>query len=75
MPVSSDVCNGPVPQVRILSQSVSALSTEFHTYSLKNKKAGDVGSHPHSSTLAWKVPWTEEPGELRPMGLQRVGHD
>ena len=30
---------------------------------------------PHSSTLAWKIPWTEEPGRLRAMGLLRVGHD
>ena len=29
----------------------------------------------HSSTIAWKIPWTEEPGRLRPMWLQRVGHD
>ena len=29
----------------------------------------------HSSTLAWKIPWTEEPGRLGPMGSQRVGHD
>ena len=29
---------------------------------------------PHSSTLAWKIPWTEEPGRLQSMGLQRVGH-
>ena len=29
----------------------------------------------HSSTLAWKVPWTEEPGRLQSMGSQRVGHD
>ena len=29
----------------------------------------------HSSTLAWKIPWTEEPGRLQYMGLQRVGHD
>ena len=29
----------------------------------------------HSSTLAWKIPWMEEPGRLQPMGLQRVGHD
>ena len=28
-----------------------------------------------SSTLAWKIPWTEEPGRLQSMGLQRVGHD
>ena len=30
---------------------------------------------PHSSTLAWKIPWMEEPGGLQSMGLQRVGHD
>ena len=30
---------------------------------------------PHSSTLAWKIPWTEEPGGLHSMGSQRVGHD
>ena len=29
----------------------------------------------HSSILAWKIPWTEEPGGLQFMGLQRVGHD
>ena len=29
----------------------------------------------YSSTLAWKVPWTEEPGRLPSVGLQRVGHD
>ena len=27
---------------------------------------------PHSSTLAWKIPWTEEPGGLQPMGSQRL---
>ena len=29
----------------------------------------------HSSTLTWKIPWTEEPGGLQSMGSQRVGHD
>ena len=29
----------------------------------------------HSSTLAWIIPWMEEPGELKSMGLQRVRHD
>ena len=29
----------------------------------------------HSSTLAWKIPWTEEYGRLQPMGSQRVGHN
>ena len=30
---------------------------------------------PHSSTLAWKILWMEEPGRLQSMGSQRVGHD
>ena len=29
----------------------------------------------HSKILAWEIPWTEEPGRLKSMGLQRVGHD
>ena len=29
----------------------------------------------HSSILAWRIPWTEEPGELQSMGSQRVGYD
>ena len=30
---------------------------------------------PHSSTLAWRIPWTEEPGRLQSVGSQRVRHD
>ena len=30
---------------------------------------------PHSITLAWQIPWTEDPGRLQSMGLLRVGHD
>ena len=49
--------------------------------------AGDLGSIPglgrylekglaaHSSTLTWKIPWTEEPGRLQSMGSKRVGHN
>ena len=33
------------------------------------------GNCTHSSTLAWKIPWTEEPGRLQSMGSLRVGHD
>ena len=29
----------------------------------------------HSSVLAWKIPWTEDPGRLQSMGSQRIGHD
>ena len=40
-------------------------------YSQKSEKA----MAPHSSTLAWKIPWTEEPGRLQSMGSLRVGQD
>ena len=33
------------------------------------------GNPTHSSLLAWRIPWTEEPGGLQSMGSQRVGHD
>ena len=35
----------------------------------------EEGMATHSSILAWRIPWTEEPGGLQSMGLQRVGHD
>ena len=35
----------------------------------------EKGMTTHSSILACKIPWTEEPGELQSMGLQRVGHN
>ena len=41
------------------------------SYTLSAEKA----MAPHSSTLAWKIPWMEEPGRLQSMGSWRVGHD
>ena len=35
----------------------------------------EKGMATHSSILAWRIPWTEEPGGLQSMGLPRVGHD
>ena len=43
----------------------------FHPHSNLQEKA----MAPHSSTLAWEIPWTEEPGSLQSMGSLRVGHD
>ena len=34
-----------------------------------------LGLATHSSLLAWRIPWTEEPGRLQSMGSQKVGHD
>ena len=35
----------------------------------------EKGLATHSSILSWRIPWTEEPGGVQSMGLQRVGHD
>ena len=42
---------------------------------LIRKSKSEQAMAPHSSALAWKIPWTEEPGGLQSMGLLRVGHD
>ena len=42
-----------------------------HTYIKKLEKALAA----HSSTVAWKIPWMEEPGRLQPLGSRRVGHN
>ena len=35
----------------------------------------EEGIATHSSNLAWRIPWTEQPGRLQSMGSQRIGHD
>ena len=67
-----------------LSASVSCISSSpsifpfihFYTF-LKHhqKEAAEKAMAPHSSTLAWKIPWMEEPGGLLSMGSHRVRHD
>ena len=60
-----------------MAQTIKRLSTMWETQvralgwedPLENEMAI------HSSTIAWKIPWTEEPGRLQSMGLQRFGHD
>ena len=43
--------------------------------SLDQEDPLEEGVATHSSMFAWKIPWTEEPGRLKSMRLQRVGHD
>ena len=43
--------------------------------SLGQKDPLKEGTATHSSILAWRIPWTEEPGRLQSIGSQRVGHD
>ena len=48
---------------------------ETQVQSLGREDPLEKGMATHSSTLAWRIPWTEEPGRLQFMGSQRVGHD
>ena len=48
---------------------------EMWVISLEREDPLEKGMATHSSILAWKIPWTEEPGRLQSMGSQRVGHD
>ena len=53
----------------------SACNAETQVQSLGREDPLEKEMATHSSTLAWKIPWTEEPGRLQSMGLLRVGHD
>ena len=61
----------------LVAQMVKRLSTMWETWvqSLSWEDPLEKEMVIHSSTIAWKIPWTEEPGRLQSMGSQRVGHD
>ena len=48
---------------------------ETQVGSLGQEDPLEKGMEPHSSILAWRIPWTKEPGRLQSMELQRVGHE
>ena len=60
-----------------MAQMVKRLPTmqETRVQSLGREDPLEKEMVTHSSILAWKIPWTEEPGRLQSMELQRVGHD
>ena len=61
----------------LVAQTVKRLSTMWETWvrALGREDPLEKEMAIHSSTIAWKIPWTEEPGRLQSMGSQRVGHD
>ena len=59
-----------VPGFRILGNKVSLCSQSGEGNGKVEKEMST-----HSSILAWRIPWAEEPGGLQSMGSQRVGHD
>ena len=48
---------------------------EMQVQLLGSEDTPEEGMESHSRLLAWRIPWTEKPGKLRSIGLQRVGHD
>ena len=48
---------------------------EMWVQSLGREDPLEEGMETHSSVLAWRIPWTEEPSRLQPMGSQKTGHD
>ena len=60
-----------------MAQAVKRLSTMRETWvrSLGREEPLEKEMAIHSSTIAWKIPWTEEPRRLQSNGSQRVGHD
>ena len=61
----------------LVAQMVKRLPAmrETRVQSLGGEDLLEKGMATHSSTLAWKIPWTEDPGRLQSMGWQRVRHD
>ena len=61
----------------LVAQTVKRLSTTWETWvrSLGWEDPLEKEMAIHSSSIAWKIPWTEEPGRLPSMGSQRIGHD
>ena len=61
----------------LVAQTVKRLPTMQETWvqSLGQEDLLEKEMATHSSILAWKIPWTEEPGRLQSMGLQRVRHN
>ena len=60
-----------------MAQTVKRLSTMRETWvqTLDREDPLEKEMATHSSTLAWKIPWTEEPGRLQSTGSQKVRHD
>ena len=70
-------CGKEPVEAFLVTQMVKNLPAiqEKRVQSLGQEDLLEKGTATHSNTLAWRIPWTEEPERLQPMRLQRVGHD
>ena len=65
----------PFPDFTLVAQMVKLVMRETRVLSLGWEDPLEKEMAAHSSTLAWKIPWTEEPGRLHSVGSQRLGND
>ena len=67
----------PLLSASLVAQEVKYTPAMQETWvqSLGQEDPLEKGMAMHSSILAWRIPWTEEPGRLQSLRLQRVGHD
>ena len=72
-----DLGDNEESRTSLVAQTVKRLPTmrETRVRSLGGEDPLEKEMAIHSSTIAWKIPWTEEPGRVQSMGSQRVGHD
>ena len=56
-------------------ETITSVMQKTRIPTLGQEDPMEKGMATHSSILAWRIPWTEEPGELQSLGFQRVGHD
>ena len=71
------IFNQIISMASLVAQTVKRLPTMWETrvQSLGQEVTLEKEMATHSSILAWKIPWMEEPSRLQSMGSQRVGHD
>ena len=76
-------CGGEIDAPSIICRTSLVAQTVKHLPAMRETQVRSLGWEDmlekgmatHSSTLAWKIPWMEEPGKLQSMGSERVGHD
>ena len=68
-------CLSPTSALMVKNSPANAGDVRDAVQSLAQEDPLEEGMATHSSILAWRIPWTEEPGRLQSMGLQRVRYD
>ena len=70
-----NILEGPLLAQNLKKKKKLSTMQEARVQSLCQEDPLEKEMATHSSTLAWKIPWTEKPGRLQSIGVQRVGHD